>query len=205
MVNFLRYLLKTALFWLLFFAFYRLVFILFNWAYLDEAPLGVMVKSFLVGIRLDLSMTGYVLMLLSVVQVFCVGIGRQFSYRPLQGIQVFFILAFTTLLLGNINLYAYWGRLLDAEAFSFLKTPWVILASVRWYESLLFLVFCIGFSRGAIAINKWWMRPFQPSNKVSWLSAELAAFMVLLMGALMIIPIRGSLGVAPINTGVAYF
>lgn len=205
MVYFLRYLLKTALFWLLFFAFYRLVFILFNWAYLDEAPLGVMVKSFLVGIRLDLSMTGYVLMLLSVVQVFCVGIGRQFSYRPLQGIQVFFILAFTTLLLGNINLYAYWGRLLDAEAFSFLKTPWVILASVRWHESLLFLVFCIGFSRGAIAINKWWMRPFQPSNKVSWLSAELAAFMVLLMGALMIIPIRGSLGVAPINTGVAYF
>jgi phosphoglycerol transferase MdoB-like AlkP superfamily enzyme len=205
MVNFLRYLVKTAVFWLLFFAFYRLVFILFNWAYAAEAPLGVLAKSFLVGIRLDLSMTGYLLLLLSVVQAFLVGLGRQFSYRALQGIQVFFIIAFTTLLLGNINLYAYWGRLLDAEGFSFLKTPWIIVASVQWYESLLFLFFWIVFSWGAIAVNKGWMRPLQPSIKLTWLSSGLAAFMVLFVGALMIIPIRGSFGVAPINTGVGYF
>jgi phosphoglycerol transferase MdoB-like AlkP superfamily enzyme len=205
MINFLKYLLKTAMFWLLFFAFYRLVFILFNLGYSAEATVGALAKSFLVGIRLDLSMTGYLLMLVSVVQGVMVGVGGQFSYKVLQGIQLFFIIAFTALLLGNINLYAYWGRLLDAEGFSFLKTPWVIVASVRWYESLLFLILLVGFSWGAVWLNKLWMRPLQTSKKLSWLSAGMAAFIVLFVGALMIIPIRGSFGVAPINTGVAYF
>ncbi len=205
MVNFLKYLLKTTVFWLLFFAFYRLVFILFNWGYAADVPLGALAKSFLVGLRLDLSMTGYLLLLPSVVQAVMVAIGRQFSYKILQGIQLFFIIAFTALLLGNINLYAYWGRLLDAEGFSFLKTPWVIIASVRWYESLLFTVLLIGFSCGAVWFNQRWMKPLQPSKKLSGLSAGIASFFVLFVGALMIIPIRGSFGVAPINTGVAYF
>lgn len=205
MVNFLKYLLKTALFWLLFFAFYRLVFILFNWGYAAEAPLGAMAKSFVVGIRLDLSMTGYLLLLLSVVQAVMVGLRRQFSYGVLQGIQLFFIIAFTALLLGNVNLYAYWGRLLDAEGFGFLKTPWVIIASVRWYESLIFMFSTVVLSWLAAWLNRRWMRPLQSSHKLSWLSAGMAAFIVLFVGALMIIPIRGSFGVAPINTGVAYF
>ena len=205
MISFFKYLLKTAVFWLLFFAFYRLLFILFNWEYADDAPLVAMAKSFLVGIRLDLSMTGYLLLLLSVVQAVMVGLGRQFSYKVLQGIQLFFIIGFTTLLLGNINLYAYWGRLLDAEGFSFLKTPWVIFASVRWYESLIFFILLIGLSWGTAWLNKRWMLPLQSSTKLSWLSAAMAAFIVLFVGALMIIPIRGSFGVAPINTGVAYF
>ena len=154
MVNFLKYLLKIALFWLLFFAFYRLLFILYNLGYGVDVPLGALAKSFLVGIRLDLSMTGYLLLLISFVQAVMVGVGRQFSYKALQGVQVFFVIAFTTLLMGNINLYAYWGRLLDAEGFSFLKTPWVILASVKWYESLIFMILLVGLSWGALWLNK---------------------------------------------------
>lgn len=205
MVNFLKYLLKIALFWLLFFAFYRLLFILYNLGYGVDVPLGALAKSFLVGIRLDLSMTGYLLLLISFVQAVMVGVGRQFSYKALQGVQVFFVIAFTTLLMGNINLYAYWGRLLDAEGFSFLKTPWVILASVKWYESLIFMILLVGLSWGALWLNKLWMRPLSPSTKLSRLSSGMAAVMLLFVSAFMIIPIRGSFGVAPINTGVAYF
>ena len=205
MINFLKYLLKTILFWLLFFAFYRLVFILFNLGYAAGSPAGVLAKSFFVGLRLDMSMTGYVLLLLSVVQAFVVGVSKQFSYNILQGIQAFFLTVFTALLLGNINLYAYWGRLLDAEGFSFLKTPWVILASVKWYESLFFMVLLVGLSWGAVWLNKRWVHRLHPSKKLSRLSAGMAAFMLLFVGALMLIPIRGSFGVAPISTGVAYF
>jgi len=205
MINFLKFLLKTALFWILFFAFYRVIFILFNWDYASGVPIVDLVKSFWVGIRLDLSMTSYVLLLLCVSEAFVVGFGMRFSYSIFRGIQNFFIVMFTALLLGNINLYSYWGRLLDAEGFSFLKTPWVILASVSWYESLIFIVLLVGLSIGAVWLNKSWMRPLHASKKLSRLSSTIAAFILLFVGALLIIPIRGGFGVAPINTGVAYF
>jgi phosphoglycerol transferase MdoB-like AlkP superfamily enzyme len=205
MYNFVKFLLRTFLFWMLLFAFYRLIFVLYNLSYAGGASAGVLAQSFLVGLRLDMSMTGYVLMLLGVVQTISLLTIRKFSYRTSKGVVVFFIVAFTLLLLGNIHLYSYWGRLLDAEGFSFLKTPWVIIASVKWYESLAFLFLWLILTWVAIKGYLWWTRRFLASVKLGVGPHLLASFITLFIAASMLIPIRGSFGVAPINTGVAYF
>ncbi|MGQ1945586.1 LTA synthase family protein [Geofilum sp. OHC36d9] len=205
MIKFLKYLLKTAIFWLLLFAFYRGVFILFNISYSGGTPLGILAKSFLTGLHLDLSMTSYLILLLSVIQTVTVSISRRFSYKALHVTNLILITIFTALLLGNINLYAYWGRLLDAEGFSFLKTPWVILASVKWYESILFMVIWGGFAWAAIYLYSRWTKHFKSSQSMAPLNTAIAAFLTLFTAAVMIIPIRGGFGVAPINTGIAYF
>lgn len=68
MIKYLKYLLQTALFLLLFFAFYQVLFLFFNRSYADGAPLGVLARSLWVGLRLNLSMSSYVLLLLGVIQ-----------------------------------------------------------------------------------------------------------------------------------------
>lgn len=206
MIKFLKYLFKTAIFWLLLFAFHRLLFVIYNLKYAADASVGSVIASFGVGLRLDLSMTGYVLMLLSVVEVVVlVGWGR-FLFKPLNWVNYFFIGAFTALLLGNTNLYSYWGRHMDAEAFSFLKTPWVVLASLSWIEIVAFSFILVVVTWLWIFGYKKWVRQKSDSGTKMTPSGRLvAAFFTLFTGALMIIPVRGSFGVAPINTGVAYF
>jgi phosphoglycerol transferase MdoB-like AlkP superfamily enzyme len=205
MITFIKYLFKTAIFWLLLFVFYQGVFILFNISYSAGTPVGILGKSLLTGLHLDLSMTSYVLLLISVIQTITIIFKRQFSYKALHVTNFIFITIFTALLLGNINLYFYWGRVLDAEGFSFLKTPWVILASIEWYESVLFLVLWGGLSWGAIRLYRLWTKNDKPSQNMAPLSTGIAAFLTLFTAAVMIIPIRGGFGVAPINPGIAYF
>lgn len=205
MLKFLKYLLKTTLFWLLTFAFYRLIFILFNLSYSAGAPIDVLAKSFWVGLRLDISMTGYILLLVSFLQAVKILFVRKFTYQLLHWVNYIIMVLFTALLLANINLYSYWGRLLDAEGFSFLKTPWVIFASVSWYESLLFIIIWLGLSGGGIYLYKRLTGKTFCINNFSPMASSIASFLVLLIAALLIIPIRGGFGVASNNTGVAYF
>lgn len=205
MIKYLKYLLQTALFLLLFFAFYQVLFLLFNRSYADGAPFAVLARSLWVGLRLNLSMSSYVLLLLGVIQTVGLLSTGRFSYKLSKVTTLFFVVVFSGILLGNINLYAYWGRLLDAEGFAFLKTPWVILASVRWYESLAFLGLWLLLSWAAAKGYLWLTRSSTASGVLRWPARGLAAFFTLFTAAFMLLPIRGGLGVAPINTGVAYF
>ncbi len=178
---------------------------LFNRSYADGAPFAVLVRSLWVGLRLNLSMSSYVLLLLGVIQTVGLLSTGRFSYKLSKVTTLFFVVVFSGILLGNINLYAYWGRLLDAEGFAFLKTPWVILASVRWYESLAFLGLWLLLSWAAAKGYFWLTRSSTASGVLRWPARGLAAFFTLFTAAFMLLPIRGGLGVAPINTGVAYF
>ena len=205
MIKYLKYLLQTALFLLLFFAFYQVLFLLFNRSYADGAPFAVLARSLWVGLRLNLSMSSYVLLLLGVIQTVGLLSTGRFSYKLSKVTTLFFVVVFSGILLGNINLYAYWGRLLDAEGFAFLKTPWVILASVRWYESLAFLGLWLLLSWAAAKGYFWLTRSSTASGVLRWPARGLAAFFTLFTAAFMLLPLRGGLGVAPINTGVAYF
>lgn len=205
MISFLKQLVRLFLFWLLFFAFYRLIFLVYNQSYAAAAPFTEQAGSFIVGLRLDSSMTGYMLMLTCLVLAVILIISRSFSYRVPTMISNFFIIIFTGLLIANAHLYSYWGSLINAEALEFLKTPWVIAASIKWYESVGFIILWAALSWAMIKLYKVIVRPPETSAKLSSLSSIIASFIVLFVGALMIIPIRGSFGVAPINTGAAYF
>ena len=57
MTKFIKYIIKSAIFWLILFAFFRLIFILYNISYSDDASNTVLAKSFLVGLHLDISMS----------------------------------------------------------------------------------------------------------------------------------------------------
>ncbi len=205
MFSFFKYIFRVASFWIVFFALHRLLFILYNLKFSGDATTIPLLASFAVGLRLDLSITGYVVALLCVIEATQLLFFKEFKYKLLKWVNYFFVGIFSALLLGNINLYSYWGRHMDAEALSFLKTPWVVLASLPWIEVVLFFVILV-------VVVLFWVYLFKRFVKVKHVNTSLncqqtliSGFLVLFTGALMIIPIRGSFGVAPINTGVAYF
>lgn len=205
MLNFIKHIIKNLIFWLLLFAIFRFIFIVYNISYSDGATKAILSKSFLVGLHLDLSMTGYILMLTIFIQAIVVLMFKQLKYVISNWINYIFIIILIPLLLSNIHLYSYWGRLLDVEGFSFLKTPWVIFASIKWYESFLFFILWGVLSWFFIRLFNFISKKRIVEQKLNWLTTFSVWFLLLLFAGLMIIPIRGGFGVAPINTGKAFF
>ncbi|MFO8001094.1 MAG: LTA synthase family protein [Marinilabilia sp.] len=203
MRKFIFHLLKTGLFWLLFFAFFRIVFITVNRD--ASTPVFELLASFLPGLRMDLSFTGYLLLLIVVMQLISLPLAGRFCFRCIRWTSFILVPLFTVLLLADVNLYRYWGSHLNNDALSFLKTPGIILNSLNWGEVMIFLVAVLLLSYVFIVFFTWLTRDFSGPEIFSWRRRLINIFFTLFAGALLIIPIRGSFGVAPINTGVAYF
>ncbi|PRZ01396.1 phosphoglycerol transferase MdoB-like AlkP superfamily enzyme [Marinilabilia salmonicolor] len=205
MKRFLYTFLKVWLFWLLFFAFFRAVFIVVNYGYADNTSLLTILASFGPGLRMDLSFSGYLMLLTAVIQVASLLIQRKFCSNCILWMHYILIPLFAGLLLGDINLFRYWGGHLNSEAVSFLGTPGIILNSIHWSEVLVFFVVLAGVCWGLIVLFRKFVvqKPFVAVFE--WRLTAINAGVTLFLAALMIVPIRGSFGVAPINTGAAYF
>ncbi|WP_244824744.1 LTA synthase family protein [Carboxylicivirga mesophila] len=200
--------LRLFAFWMVLFTVLRSLFVLFNLSYAHEATIGSILQAFVVGLRLDSSFTGYLVGLAVVSQILALLFTGRFWLRVIDYISYLLIAVVSIFLLSDINLFSYWGRHIDLEAIGFLKTPDIVMASLKWYETVLFLLVCIIVIAGFIVVYQRLVkgdnkqknnRPFQ----IKYFAVSL--LIVLFTGALLILPIRGSLGVAPINTGVAYF
>ncbi len=199
--------LRSFLFWLIFFTVHRLIFILFNHSYANDTPLLSILSSFLVGIRMDLSFTGYLMFLLFIAQFLVLLTRRNICTSCFEIISYPLIVLLTAFLLGDTNLYSYWGRHMDGEAIDFLKTPAIVMASLRWYEIFAFFLSLTVISAAFIIFYRKLVKvkTYVSANPFLWKIWLIQIGVVIFSGALLILPIRGSLGVAPINTGVAYF
>lgn len=158
MKKFINAFLRTGLFWIIFFAFFRILFVLVN--YDSSVPLGQLFFSFWPGFRLDLSFTGYLLLLIVVMQAGALLLQGQFCSRCLRWPQYLLIPLFSVLLLADVNLYRYWGSHLNRDALSFLQTPEVIFDSLHWLEVVGFLA----LSLFVISISLLLFRRFVPGR-----------------------------------------
>ncbi|WP_430812034.1 MULTISPECIES: LTA synthase family protein [unclassified Carboxylicivirga] len=198
---------RLFFFWILLFSVLKVLFVLFNASYMHDATVGSILKSFMVAVRLDSSFAGYLMVLAVLTQLVALLVTRKFCFRcidylsyPLIGLMIIFLLA-------DINLFSYWGRHIDLEALSFLRTPHLVMANLKWYEAVLFVLISIGIVAAGIKAYNRMVASVLPvsSQRLSMRQWAVSFLVVLFSAALLIIPIRGSFGVAPINTGVAYF
>ncbi len=198
---------KTALFWLLFFAIHRIIFIAFNHSYIHDTSFVNLAKSFFYGGRLDLSIVGYLMVMIVLGQIGALIIGRRYSIKFITYFTYAMVIILSSLLLSDTYLFSFWGKHLDGEGFSYIQTPDIILRSLKWYQSLGYLVAWSSVSAFFIWLFNHFVKGYLKSNhqKLSWKQVVLHVPLVLFIGAFMILPIRGGVGVAPINTGVAFF
>lgn len=134
MIKTLRQLLLLYLFWLLFFAAFRILFLIFNAKYFHGSEAIDLFKIFIYALRLDISAASYLVIIPALFLLF-----NQFYHHAITG-KIFAVFHYIILpvvvlaMLGNIIIYNYWGAMLSKRALQFLNDPAEVLASVTWFQ-----------------------------------------------------------------------
>ena len=153
----------------------------------------------LLGIRMDLAMAGYWLIIpgLALTASFFV---RDIITQRIISIS-FFILATITCLLVTIDfeLYHHWNFRMDTTPLFYVGSEGVGSVSI-WVIAKLTLLFCIQFFAIRFAFQKYVAHKLYFSEG----TVASAVYMFMVTG-LLFFPIRSNIRVAPLNTGVVYF
>ena len=199
---FLRY----YLFWVLIFFVQRLVFVLYYYSQFKEAGPEKMLQSFVYGLRLDLSMTGYfatIPLLLFIAQQFT----KTLFFKKVLKIYTWLLLLVTTLISGgDLGIYENWGVKLNYRAISMLahpaeaietskSAPLVLLFTIMLGEIIIAgFLYRLALSRISIPTGK-----LISNEKISY-TAQLIA-----IAGIVFLSIRGGWQQIPVNESVAYF
>lgn len=198
----LIYLFKISLFWILFSTVSRVIFLVYNYSFASQVPVKEVFYAFVYGLKLDISITGYILFFLSLFMAFVAPFGESINRLVTRVYSLVFIIISSVITIADIELYRNWGFRIDSTVLLYLESPKESLVSTP-IGLLVFLFSLIGFL--AWLAYYLYIRFVDKSLKelkpVKWYYAPL----FLLISASMIIPIRGGFGIAPINQGSVYF
>lgn len=196
--------LKYILFWMLVFSIQRLLFFINYFERFKEIKITEELWIFVKGLRLDLSMTGYFLLIPIV--IFIISILFKKSTNPLKKTIHYYTytLLFIVILLGIIDLSIYkeWGSKLNSRAVEFLiLSPGEAFASSS--SSPVFLSTVLFISQFVLFIfiyKKYFSFDFDVKSHllIKIISVPVFAFLSVMM-------LRGGLQLAPINQSAAYF
>lgn len=193
-------LLWLALFWLAFQVLIRGLFLLYNHDLSAQLVTGELVKVFLNGLKMDISMLGYILMLVSLVFTFSVFTPRRWTLYTLYVITVFLMVMFSVIVGVDLELYRHWGFRLNTTPLFYMGPQAMGSVELSVVIQLLLVMTALvtlglfGYDRLIVP----GIRKLEPAPA----KGSLVFFVV---AVLMILPIRGSFTVAPMNTGFVYF
>jgi len=198
-----RFLLFYTIFWLLLFCFSRALFLTYEIKQTVNLSFLTILQTFIYGFRLDASITGYIILLSSVLIAVLELISRPKLRRLIFIVLTLLLLLIATLIvIVDLELYRNWGFRIDAMVLDFLETPALAMASTPGSLTLALVLGWLMFVGGAFFLFFRYLIPVLDSfAKLKWWQAAL----FIPVGATMILPIRGSLDVAPVNAGSVYF
>jgi phosphoglycerol transferase MdoB-like AlkP superfamily enzyme len=191
---------RTYLFWIIFFAVSRLLFLTYQFHKASDLTFKEIFTINLLGLRMDAAMAGYWTIptgLLLIASVFWIGNGLRTTQLVITIILLFLSCC---IVIGDLELYTHWGFRMDTTPLMYLGSEGAGSVSV-WMILQLLLLFIFLFSIFYILFFKMVLPGFDPLKKISvkW------SVVILLLSGLLFIPIRSSFDVAPLNTGVVYF
>jgi phosphoglycerol transferase MdoB-like AlkP superfamily enzyme len=191
---------KYCLFWFSFFVLARILFLIYHYEGTATMSFGDVILSILNGARLDFSVMGY----FTIIPGLLITLTTYFKPTILDvSLKVYtsiILLLSSFVIVLDLELYTHWNYRMDAtpllyigkEAASSGDPLTTILLVVFW------LILFIGFGYFYL---KFISKPIKNLEKTNWKTS----FITLILTGLLIAPIRGTTGVAPINTGTVYF
>ena len=198
----LLYFFYYFLYWIVFFEISRLIFLLYNHFLSSSLTVGDWLSAFWYGLRMDASMSGYISVIVALVLAFTSFLNGK-TISKIVSIYTGFVLTIACILVvSDMELYRHWGFRLDSTPLSYLKTPKEALGSASLQAlAVQIIIFAILFAGSWIGYKKLVQPKLYKTERTPFWSIPV----YLLAGALMIIPVRGSFGVAPMNVGFVYF
>lgn len=212
-------LIALLLIWLLTFGVGRILFVTINSVKAVDVPMTVLLQGMAHGMIFDISIWGYCSVLACVAFAIAVWFDRRdkdvcqrtlkitsYCVGVLAGVAIF-------LLPAEAITYKAWGHHVDAGSLMMLADrPELVMASAEtWFEIAYFIVMAI------VAFVLFWTtyRLCRRATKMAYADTDqrpatyvekaLTSTVAIIIGGLMIIAIRGGLGLIPLNTGNAYF
>lgn len=188
--------------WVAYFVFARLFFLLFYFNKTTKLGLTTALKTFLYGIRLDISFAGYLCLIPFLLIIFTIFTNSKKTERFFKLYSSFLIVFISLLLIIDASLYEAWGVRLDTSLLPYLNTPKLMISSASRFQLISGVFLWIVISYIFISFfNKTIQKSFKKVSLGHWLQAPL---FLLVFGALML-PIRGGLQTIPVNQSNVYF
>lgn len=203
MIRVIKAVLLYFLFWVLFFISARFIFLLFQTEEILKYSLSGILNAFCHGLKMDLSASGYLLLIPVLFAIPHFFTGGRWYRRSLKIYTAVLVFVFTPLILGDAFVYRFWAFRLDATIIGYLKNPKDALASATTFQLILGVITWIAVSFAVIRIFFRLADRIIPDDKPA--HPYLSAAMFVLIFGLLIVPIRGGFGVAPMNNGSVYF
>ena len=192
-----------AIYWLLFEIVIRALFLLYNHDLSQQLEGGEVFRIFLNGLKMDFSLLGYFLMAAGLILTVSMFVENRWPYFILHTLNIFLLIACALLTSVDLELYRHWGfRLNTAPIFYVRSAGPAAMGSVELAVVFKLLLICTALITLFLFLYDQILVP-----KIAALQkGRRRGFAILLIvTVLMIIPIRGSFTVAPMNTGFVYF
>ena len=188
--------------WVSYFFFARLFFLIFHYKETQELGFTTAIKTFIYGIRLDLSFAAYLSLIPFLLIIFSILIKPKKISTIIKWYSYLLLIFITLLLIIDVSLYKAWGVRLDTSLLPYLNTPELMIATASNFQlisgTLFWGIISFLFIKLFSKIISKRMAKISVSN---WL--QIPVFLILT--AALIIPIRGGFQTIPINQSNVYF
>jgi len=193
---------KQIVFWLVFFAFARIIFLIYYHKYLTGIDFVSIAAIFWNALKLDISTICYILafpFLWLVIQSF---FHRNWMNKVILIYTAIIIFVYSLIATAEIGVFDDWQTKLSSKAFKYLSNPGEVYGSVSSGVFLLLLIIlliqsCAGF----FIYRKWfWHKIKQKENKILY-----SVLFLLLMPVFIVLGLRGGFQTIPINQSESYF
>ena len=197
---FFPYFFRLVTFWLIVFAVFRLVWLVFSREQTNETPWSTVLLSFIAGFKLDISTIAYLAL-----PSYLGWVVFQFTNSALvqtlnRVYHIILFFAFAILYVCTIKMYHEWNALLSVSVFDYLANPGEVVSFISTGDLLLLILFIVAWVAGLWLFYKKWVRGF------TYIAGRFRyKFLIsVLMPVVFIIGARGGLQLAPVNESSAY-
>lgn len=193
---------KQLLFWLIFFALCRLIFILYNFSLFKETKFIELLSTFYHAYKIDLSAALYI-MVLPFLLLFIISLHY---HRIIYLVNKYYILiilfVYSVITTGELGLFPEWKTKLSYKALIYLQHPSEVYSSVKTSTFILLLIILLL----QVVICFWCYVKFFDIELKKQKTSKLYSFIFLIICApLMFLGIRGGMGAIPISQSEVYF
>lgn len=196
----LRFFGLLALYWMAYFTLGRVLFLLYLLPQTSSLSFQEITMPLLLGLRMDAAMTGYWLLLPGLLFVASAFTSNRFTFYATGIITIMLLLISTILVVTDLELYKHWGFRINSTPLMYLESEAISSVNTGVLVGLI-LIFTSLFSSFIYVYLRWLapqlviLPPINKKHTLTWLVITTA----------LLIPIRSSFTVAPLNTGVVYF
>jgi len=188
--------LKYVAFWVGIQFFFRLLFIIIYCLFGKETGLRDVLSAFLWGLKYDLLLTCYILIIPALTIVICTLFKSELIKRIILIYSGVVLAVLIVLYITNLVVYRFWNYPIDKSIFDYMGSPREWLANTKTIQSVLLILACLSlyFFLWSVVFKKWLGNQIK-KIKLGWSSLIILITLFLLI----ILPIRGRADARPVN------